>query len=232
MQMKHSWKQTGAQSRPISELYLLPPSWWHPQLTPLLSHIAFLKQTLGVWLHPPQQLQNEPMDVDQVRPRSGHPVVCHCCYRTGHYPLQCPQAYDIWTMTTEKLEILLELMALVDGSDIQHTESKHEIEGGLEPEKETKEDFGSSSGWDVYPHCMYIIYSPVLRLTLRHQLLQSHPKSHRVLHRFGKSTALTSVMTQTLLIISKLYAFWSHTKIPRYPHYQFVSNYTLHLISL
>ena len=46
----------------------------------------------------------------------------------------------------EKLGLLPELLALADSSDIQHIEKKPEDEGGLEPEKEAKEDFGNSSG--------------------------------------------------------------------------------------
>ena len=48
--------------------------------------------------------------------------------------------------TEEKLELLPKLLALVDSSDVQHIESEPEDEGGPEPEKEAKENFGNSSG--------------------------------------------------------------------------------------
>ena len=46
----------------------------------------------------------------------------------------------------EKLELLLELLALADGPDVQNTERKSEVEGGAEPEEEVKVGFGNSSG--------------------------------------------------------------------------------------
>ena len=46
----------------------------------------------------------------------------------------------------EKLELLPELLTLADGSDVQHTESEPEVEGGAEPEEEVKAGFGNSSG--------------------------------------------------------------------------------------
>ena len=41
---------------------------------------------------------------------------------------------------------------------------------------------------------------------------------------------LVIVMTQTLLIISKLYVFWLYTKTLHYPCYPFISNYISHSI--
>jgi len=50
-------------------------------------------------------------------------------------------------MTIEdKLLLLPELLELVDGSDVQHTESEPKVKGGLKLKKETVEDFGSTVG--------------------------------------------------------------------------------------
>ena len=46
----------------------------------------------------------------------------------------------------EKLELLLELLVLVDGLEILHTESKLEVVRGPRPKEEIPEGFGSSSG--------------------------------------------------------------------------------------
>ena len=46
----------------------------------------------------------------------------------------------------EKLELLLELLALVDTPDVHHAESKPEAERDLQPKNEAREDFGNSSG--------------------------------------------------------------------------------------
>jgi len=87
------------------------------------------------------------MDVDRPRPRNDYPVVCHHCHKTGPYTLECPQGYDIQTMTAEeKLELLLELLVLADGSEAWHIESKPKVTRGLRPEEEMLEDFASSSG--------------------------------------------------------------------------------------
>ena len=50
-------------------------------------------------------------------------------------------------MTAEKkLEFLSELLALADDLEALHSESEPEVAGGLRPEEEMLEDFGSSSG--------------------------------------------------------------------------------------
>ena len=88
-----------------------------------------------------------PMEVDRERLRTDHLVVCCHCHRTSHYASECPQAYDIQTMTAEeKIELLLELLALEDTLDVQHTESEPEAERDLQPKNEAREDIGNSSG--------------------------------------------------------------------------------------
>ena len=55
------------------------------------------------------------MDIDHAHQRGGHTTVCLQCQQSGHYAHECPQAFDIRSMTMEeKLELLLELLTLVD----------------------------------------------------------------------------------------------------------------------
>jgi hypothetical protein len=71
-------------------------------------------------------------------------------------------------MVEEKLELLLELLTLMDAPDVHHMESEPEAKGDPQPENEAREDFGNSSGWDVHPHCLYIIDFLVWILKMRH----------------------------------------------------------------
>ena len=61
----------------------------------------------------------------------------------------------------EKLDLLPELLELENGSDVLHTESEPKVKGVLEPEMKVREDFGNRSGWEIHPHCLYMIVSPV-----------------------------------------------------------------------
>ena len=88
-----------------------------------------------------------PMDVNRAKSRSDYPVVCCCCHKTGHYTLEFPQAYDIWTMTAEeKLEFLSKLLVLEDGSEALHVETEPEVTGGPRLEEEMPEDLGAAVG--------------------------------------------------------------------------------------
>ena len=49
-------------------------------------------------------------------------------------------------MAEEKLELLLELLALVDTPDVYHVESDPDTERDPQPENEARVDFGNSSG--------------------------------------------------------------------------------------
>jgi len=49
-------------------------------------------------------------------------------------------------MAEEKLELLLELLALVDTPDVHHVESEPDAKRDPQPENEAREDFGNSSG--------------------------------------------------------------------------------------
>ena len=65
----------------------------------------------------PQPSENgpTPMDIDCAHRKGGHTTVCLQCWQPGHYAHECPQAFDIQSMTMEeKLELLLELLTLVD----------------------------------------------------------------------------------------------------------------------
>ena len=55
------------------------------------------------------------MDIDRTHRKGNHTTVCLQCQQPGHYAHECPQAFDIQSMTMEeKLELLPELLTLVD----------------------------------------------------------------------------------------------------------------------
>ncbi|GLB39295.1 hypothetical protein LshimejAT787_0604570 [Lyophyllum shimeji] len=43
-----------------------------------------------------------PMDIDLSRQRSGTPIICHRCKKPGHIARNCPEQFDIRSMTTEE----------------------------------------------------------------------------------------------------------------------------------
>ena len=76
-------------------------------------------------------------------------MVCYCCNQTRHYTWDCPQSYDVQTITIEeKLELLPKLLALANGSNDPHPEGQPTCEAGeiSKSEAEPKEDFATSSG--------------------------------------------------------------------------------------
>ena len=42
------------------------------------------------------------MDVNATRKHGPNPVVCYQCGKTGHTRPNCPEAFDVCTMTTEE----------------------------------------------------------------------------------------------------------------------------------
>ena len=89
----------------------------------------------------------EPMNVDQTHGQTNFPIICRRCNKPGHYARECPNAFDVQMMTTEKkLELIPKPLALADVSGVPPSEnnSKAEMESGKIPEK-SKEDFGSCS---------------------------------------------------------------------------------------
>ena len=73
---------------------------------------------------PPPKNGPTPMDVDHMHGKGNPVVTCFCCRQPGHYARECPQAFDIQSMTMEeKLELLPEFLALVDVSQVPPTEN-------------------------------------------------------------------------------------------------------------
>ena len=86
------------------------------------------------------------MDVDRMRGKSSPAVICFQCQKPGNYSQECPQAFDIRSMTTEeKLELLPEFLAL---ADVNGAPPMEDGPGGSEydtPEAEEVSDFVTCS---------------------------------------------------------------------------------------
>ena len=81
------------------------------------------------------------MDVDQTHGWSNFPIIYWHCNKPGHYARECPNAFDVQMMTTqEKLELIPELLALADVSEMLEDNSELEAEAEMQ-----KEDFGNCS---------------------------------------------------------------------------------------
>ena len=83
------------------------------------------------------------MVVDRTHGWTSFPIICRHCNKPGHYARECPNAFDVRMITMEeKLELIPELLALVDVSEVPPSENNSESE--KMPEK-SKEDFVSCS---------------------------------------------------------------------------------------
>ena len=79
----------------------------------------------------------EPIDVDCTHSQSNFPIICQCCNKPGHYARECPNAFDIWNMTTqEKLELIPKLPALADTLEMPPLENNSDLEAEAEMQKE------------------------------------------------------------------------------------------------
>ena len=88
----------------------------------------------------PQPLENGPalMDIDCTHQRGNHTTVCLQCQQPGHYVHECPQAFDIRSMTMEeKLELLPELLTLADLSkETTSEETSEQVDPGASEDKD------------------------------------------------------------------------------------------------
>ena len=77
------------------------------------------------------------MDVDATHKRGPNPVVCYRCGKTGHTRPNCPEAFDVRTMTTEERSDFVEreLAAL----DVR-VDNANESEDAEEVEEKTAAD--------------------------------------------------------------------------------------------
>ena len=106
---------------------------------------------------PPLKNDPTPMDVDHMHGKGNPVVMCFCCWQPGHYACECPQAFDIQSMTMEeKPELFPEFLALADVSQVPLMENG-------DGEAEIMSDFVTCSKWNVCPYCMYITSLPVLK---------------------------------------------------------------------
>jgi Retrotransposon gag protein/Zinc knuckle len=95
---------------------------------------------------PPSKNRPAPMDIDHARGKGSSAVTCFRCRKAGHYARECPQAFDICLMTTaEKLELLLEFLALADVIGDSLAESPSESSEHRIAEAEEAEDFAIRS---------------------------------------------------------------------------------------
>ena len=104
------------------------------------------------WISPPVVPSNPtlgnpmPMDIDANQRKAVATLICYKCGGPGHKVSDCPLRFDIWSWTTEELE-----MELMVRKDLAKMESQ------LEENSELVEDFVQDSEWIACPHCLAII---------------------------------------------------------------------------
>ena len=70
----------------------------NPVTTPL--HTSFTSSSTGFAAKPVRD--SNAMDVDATCKHGPNPVVCYRCGKTGHTRHNCPEAFDVHTMTTKE----------------------------------------------------------------------------------------------------------------------------------
>ncbi|GLB36986.1 putative retrotransposable element tf2 155 kda protein type 1-like [Lyophyllum shimeji] len=80
-----------------------------------------------------------PMDIDLSRQRSGTPIICRRCKKPGHIARNCPEQFDIRSMTTEERDDwVMGLLADLDAvRAAASTEAQAEAPAAAEEESET-----------------------------------------------------------------------------------------------
>ena len=116
--------------------------------SPMLKMLPSLTLPTPVQCPSPPPLKNgpAPMNIDCMCGRGNPGVTCFHCQQPGHYAHECPQAFDIQSMTMEeKLELLPEFLALVDVSEVPPTENGDREAEYDAPEVEETSDFVTHS---------------------------------------------------------------------------------------
>jgi hypothetical protein len=86
------------------------------------------------------------MDVDANRRRGLNPMFCYRCGKTGHLRPDCPQRFDVRTMSTDERSdfVQQELVAL----DVRTTETTAEIAEASIEEEEVHEEIATGKKSD------------------------------------------------------------------------------------
>jgi len=140
-----------------------PVAWFTKPVHLAPAHVMAVTPSIGFTSRPPQD--PNAMDVDVTQRWGPNPVVCYQCRKTGHTRPNCPEAFDVCTMTVEECTNFIqhELTALdVCTTDIDRLEQVEEVAQG---ETTVELGFTSCDEWTVCPHCnTRIILHPVHKL--------------------------------------------------------------------
>ncbi|GLB40480.1 hypothetical protein LshimejAT787_0803510 [Lyophyllum shimeji] len=86
-----------------------------------------------------------PMDIDLSRQRSGTPIICRRCKKPGHIARNCPDQFDIRSMTTEERDDWV--MGLLADLDAVHAAASTEAQAEAPAAAEEERSEGPEEGF-------------------------------------------------------------------------------------
>ena len=80
------------------------------------------------------------MDFDQARKANSLPTLCFCCNKLGHYGKDCPEQFNVQTLTMDELQEILEgcltQLDIVTEDQTPTAEENKAAEEGFQPDSE------------------------------------------------------------------------------------------------